>query len=163
MLTTHNVPYALQRIRHILPRHKAGANAGSCTAALPFRRPHFLDDADLLHKKAGAGAGQSGPRSGDREVLTRAAPADDVHGDQKFSTQPGDIPLVGHAGEPAFGDFHGEWLDLAGPNRLDTISGRRQREPSDAVKQAPHCQSRQDHRITAWAIVRVVLTAAWAV
>ena len=53
----HNVPYAFQHIRDVLPCHKAGAYIGSCAAALPFRCAHLLDDADLLHKKAGAGAG----------------------------------------------------------------------------------------------------------
>ena len=53
----HNVPYALQHISNVLPCHKARAYIGTCTAALPFRCPHLLDDADLLHKKAGAGTG----------------------------------------------------------------------------------------------------------
>ena len=65
----HNVPYALQHIRHVLPCHVPGADLGSGAAPFPFRCAHLLDDADLLHKKAGAGAGQSGPRPGDREIL----------------------------------------------------------------------------------------------
>ena len=52
-----NVPYALQHINDVLPCHKAGADVSPGAAALPFRCAHLLDDADLLHKKAGAGAG----------------------------------------------------------------------------------------------------------
>lgn len=83
MISVHNVPYVLKCIRHVLPCHVPGADLGSRAAALPLRCPHLLDNADLLHKKAGAGAGQSGPRSGDGEILARAAPADDIHGEQQ--------------------------------------------------------------------------------
>ena len=53
----HNVPYALQHIRDILPCHIPGADLYSGAAAFPLCRAHLLDDADLLHKKAGACAG----------------------------------------------------------------------------------------------------------
>lgn len=36
--------------------------------------------------------------------------------------------------------FHGEWFDLAGPHRLDSIPYSGQRETSDPVKQAAKAQ-----------------------
>ena len=40
-----------------------------CSPSKFIVRSHLLYDADLLHKKAGTGAGKSGTRSGDTQVL----------------------------------------------------------------------------------------------
>lgn len=53
----------------------------------------------------------------------------------------------------------GEWLNLAGPQRGDALPYGGQRKAADAVKQA----SEGKGHFTAWTMVRVVLTAAWAV
>lgn len=60
---------------------------------------HLLYDSYLLHEKAGARTGKSGTRSGDGEVLTWAAAADDVHDRQLRSVQFCDIPNMDHIGE----------------------------------------------------------------
>jgi len=70
-----------------------------CSPSKFIVRSHLLYDAYLLHKKAGTGAGEPGARSGNGEVLARAAPADDVHRRQLRSIQLCDIPDVDHAGE----------------------------------------------------------------
>ena len=89
-------------------------------------------------------------------------------GEQQFPAQLGDVPLVIYAGETPLCHFHRERFDLTGPNRFDAVSGRSQREPTDAVKQAPHGHRRRKLHTahfdaTACTMVRVVLTAAWAV
>ena len=53
----------------------------------------------------------------------------------------------------------GEWLNLAGPQRGDALPYGGQRKAADAVKQA----SEGKGHFAAWTMVRVVLTAAWAV
>ncbi len=53
----------------------------------------------------------------------------------------------------------GEWLNLAGPQRSDALTHGGQREAANAVKQT----SEGKGHFTAWTMVRVVLTAAWAV
>ena len=97
--------------------------------------------------------------------MARAAPADDVHREQQFPAQLGDVPLVIYAGETPLCHFHRERFDLTGPNRFDAVSGCSQREPTDAIKQAAHGHRRRKLHIahfdaTACTIVLVVLTAA---
>ena len=53
----------------------------------------------------------------------------------------------------------GEWLNLAGPQWGDPLPYGGQRKAADAVKQA----SEGKGHFAAWTMVRVVLTAAWAV
>ena len=53
----------------------------------------------------------------------------------------------------------GEWLNLAGPQRGDALPHSGQWEAANAVKQT----SEGKGHFTAWTMVRVVLTAAWAV
>ena len=62
MLTTHNVPYALQHIRNILPNDIPWISAIGCT-------PHFFYDPDGFVEKAGAGAVQTFPPARDAHVL----------------------------------------------------------------------------------------------
>ena len=52
-----NVPYALQRIRHVLPDTKSRSNMDICPSIRLIRLPHFPDHADLLRKQAGTGTG----------------------------------------------------------------------------------------------------------
>ena len=61
--------------------------------------------------------------------------------------------------EMMFRDLNGEGLNLAGPQWGDPLPYGGQRKAADAVKQA----SERNHFVAAWTIVRVVLTAAWAV
>ena len=53
----------------------------------------------------------------------------------------------------------GEWLNLAGPQRGDALPYGGQRKAADPIKQT----SEGKGHFTAWTMVRVVLTAAWAV
>lgn len=118
----------------------------------------------MFHKKAGAGAGQTGSRSSHTEILARAASADDVHGRQLRSVQLGDVPHMAHAGEMVFGHFDGEGFDLAGPQWLYAVADRREGEAADTIEQASHSKhfSSCPHLI-AVATALVVLTAACAV
>ena len=63
-----------------------------CSPSKFIVRSHLLYYPDLLHEKAGTLAGKPGARSGDGEVLTRAAAADDVHGRQIRAIEFCDIP-----------------------------------------------------------------------
>ena len=165
MLTTHNVIYAVKCIRDILPAHPSGTNKLSWLSISYICISHLLYDADLLHKKAGTRTGKSGSRSGDGEVLARAAAADDVHGRQKRAIELCDIPDVDHVGKVILRYFDGKGFYLARPQRHDAIPHRRQREAPDAIKEAAHCE----HFLfllryfAAARIVRVVLTAVCAV
>mgnify|MGYP001067737189 CR=1 FL=1 len=53
----------------------------------------------------------------------------------------------------------GEWLNLAGPQRGDALPYGGQRKAADPIKQT----SEGKGHFAAWTMVRVVLTAAWAV
>ena len=53
----------------------------------------------------------------------------------------------------------GEWLNLAGPQRGDALPYCGQRKAADPIKQT----SEGKGHFAAWTMVRVVLTAAWAV
>ena len=64
-----------------------------------------------------------------------------------------------HPREVVFRDLNGEGLNLAGPQWGDPLPYGGQRKAADTVKQA----SKRNHFVAAWTIVRVVLTAAWAV
>lgn len=66
-----------------------------------------------------------------------------------------------HVGEMALCDLNGKRLDLAGPQGGDPAADCRQGEAADAVEQAP--QGQTAHFAAACTMVRVVLTAAWAV
>ena len=92
-------------------------------------------------------------------ILARAAPADDIHRRQLRPVQSGDVPNVEHLREMMLRYLDGEGLNLAGPQRSDALTHGGQREAANAVKQT----SEGKGHLTAWTMVRVVLTAAWAV
>ena len=69
MLTTHNVIYALQHINDILPAHVSRSNSVSCSTAPLICIPHFLYNADLLHKQAGTLPGKTGSGPCHAEIL----------------------------------------------------------------------------------------------
>ncbi|MDE6997076.1 MAG: hypothetical protein K2P04_04245 [Oscillospiraceae bacterium] len=94
----------------------------------------------MFHKKAGAGTGQTGPRSSHAEILTWTAAADDVHRQQFRPVQFRDVPNMNHARETVFCNFDGEGFDLAGPQWRDPIADRRQRKTADPIEQASHCE-----------------------
>ena len=97
----------------------------------------------------------------DREVLTRTAPADDVHGRQVRAIELCNISDMHHVGEVRFRDFYGERFDLRSPQGRDSISYRRQWKAADAVEQAAHCKF--THAAAAFATVFVILIAVCAV
>ena len=72
-----------------------------------------------------------------------------------------------HVGEVVFGHFNGEGFNLARPQRHDAISHRGQREASDAIEEAAHCEHfgppSSAYFVTAAAMVLVVLIADCAV
>ena len=67
MLTTHNVPYALQHIRHIFPDPESRPNMDSCPSRFSVCISHLLNDSYLFHKEAGTRTVQSGAHSGHTE------------------------------------------------------------------------------------------------
>ena len=123
---------------HVFPREESRSNKTSCSPSLHICRSHLLYDANLFHKKAGTGPRKPGTGSGHTKILTRAAPADDVHWGQFGPVQLGDVPHVDHVGEAFFGHPDGERLDFAGPNGGDAVAHRSQRKAADPVEQAPH-------------------------
>lgn len=66
-----------------------------------------------------------------------------------------------HVWETEPGHLYGEGFDLTGPDGDNAVMHRSQRETADPIEQAAHRQ--RPHFDTACAMVRVVLTAAWAV
>ncbi len=97
----------------------------------------------------------------DREVLTRTAAADNVHGRQVRAIELCNISDMNHVGEVCFCDFDGERLDLRSPHGCDPVSHRSQRKAADAVEQAAHCKF--THAAAAFATVFVMLIAVCAV
>ena len=97
----------------------------------------------------------------DREILTRAAPADDVHGRQVRAVELCNVPDMSHVGEVCFRDFDGERFDLRCPQGRDPVSHRSQRKAADAIEQAAHCKF--THAAAAFATVFVMLIAVCAV
>ena len=69
MLTTHNVPYALQHIRDILPTHPARPYVDTLPTTGFLCQPHFAHDSHLLHKKAGTSPRKTCPCAGNRQIL----------------------------------------------------------------------------------------------
>ena len=61
------VPPAGEAARDVFPHGKSGPNKDTCPAMTFVFISHLLDDPNLFHKKAGAGAGQTGARSGHRQ------------------------------------------------------------------------------------------------
>ena len=116
----------------------------------------------MFKKQSGTRALQSGACPGrNRAVLTRTAPADDVHGRQVSAIELCNISGMHHVGEVCFRDFDGERFDLRRPYRRDAVSHRSQRKAADAVKQAAHCKF--THTAAAFATVFVILIAVCAV
>ena len=149
----------------VLPYHKSRSYRASCSPSKFIVCSQLLYYPDLLHEKAGTRTGKPGARSGDGEVLTRAAAADDVHGRQQRAIEFCDVPDVDHAGKVVFGYFDGKGFDFTRPQRHDAMSHRGQREAPDPIEEAAHCE----HFLfllryfAAARIVRVVLTAVCAV
>lgn len=72
-----------------------------------------------------------------------------------------DVAHMEHIGEAQLCHLNGKGFNLRRPHRRDAAANRRQRESTDSIEQAAHCQF--SHRATACTTVRVVLTAACAV
>ena len=161
MLTTHNVPYALQHINDVLPCHKSWPNIESCSASLYVCISHLLYQSDLFHEQAGTRSGKTCPCAGNRQILTWAAPADDVHGRQLRAIQLCDVTHMDHTWKALLRDLNGKGFNLRSPHRRNAAANGSQRKTTDAVKQASH--SEPAHFDTACTIVRVVFTAACAV
>ena len=129
MLTTHNVPYALQHIRHVLPADPSRIFAIGGT-------PHFFDDSDGFIEKAGTGTVQTVPSACHAHVLTWAAEGDDVHRLDLAAVHSGDVPVVFHKRQALGGHSYGKRLDLRSPHGSDTGKQPAQRKTPGAVKQA---------------------------
>ena len=138
MLTTHNVPYALKCIRHVLPDKPARADSETCSPSFLICSSQFSCEANLLHKKAGAFTGQAPARPGYRQILTRAAPTNDIHRGELRAVQLCNVSHMEHIRELMFCDFYGKDFDLTGPNWCDTVSDRSQREAADPIEEAAH-------------------------
>ena len=116
----------------------------------------------MFKKQSGTRALQTGACPGcNRAVLTRAAPADDVHGRQLRTIELCNVPDMSHVGEVCFRDFDGERFDLRCPQGRDPVSHRSQWKAADAVKQAAYCKF--THAAAAFATVFVMLIAVCAV
>ena len=107
-----------------------------CPSASNICISHLLRDPNLLHKKAGSLAVKTPTRPGDRQILTRAAAADDVHGRQLGPIQFCDVPHMEHVGEMVFCDLNGKGFDLAGPEGCNSRPDCRQREAADPIEEA---------------------------
>ena len=142
----------------VFPDAESGPNSDTCPSTTLLCISHLLYDPDLLHKKAGAFSGKTGPRPGDRQILTGAAAADNVHGREPCAVQLRDVSHMEHIGKMCPGHLDGKRLDLAGPDGRNAAALRSQREASDAVEKASHGELH--HFATACTTVFVVLTAA---
>lgn len=109
----------------------------SCSTASLICIPHFFHNADLLHEQPGAFSGKTGSGTGDRQVLARRTPGDDIHRGQFISFQLCNIPDMEHTGDSRFGYLYGKCFDLAGPYRFNAVAQAGQREASDPIKEAP--------------------------
>ena len=78
------------------------------------------------------------PCASNGEILTRAAPADDVHRRQLRATQLSDVAYMDHAGKAQLCHLNGKCFDLRRPYRRDAVADRSQRESADTVEQAAH-------------------------
>ena len=67
MLTTHNVPYALQHINDVFPDPESRPNMDSCPSRFSVCISHLLNDPYLFHKEAGTRTSQTGAHSGHAE------------------------------------------------------------------------------------------------
>jgi len=76
----------------------------------------------LLHKESGARAGKSCPRSGNAEILTRAAATDDIHRRQRRSVQLRNVSDLKHVGEAYLRYLDGKGFNLACPYGRDAIA-----------------------------------------
>ena len=90
----------------------------------------------MLHKKAGAGARQTGSRPGNTEILARGASADDIHGRQFRPVQLGDVPHMEHVGEVMLCHLNGKGFDFACPDRLDARPDRSEGEAANPIEKA---------------------------
>ena len=155
------VPPAGEAARHVFPDGESGPNMDTCPSMTFVFISHLLDDPDLFHKKAGAGAGQTGAGASDTEILARGAAADDIHRRELCPVQLCDVPYMDHVGEMVFRHLNGKGFDLAGPEGFDPRPDRREGKAADAIKEASHGQHSHAPYFgaTAWATFRVMLMA----
>ena len=122
---------------------------------------HLPHDPDLLHEKAASRTGKTGSVAGShRQILTRAAAADDVHRRQLIAPQLRDVSEVQHPRQALLRNANGERLDLAGPQWHDAVMDGRQREAPDTIEETSHGDN---SHFTAATTVRAILTALCAV
>ena len=130
---------AAVRAGDILPDSESWSNSVSWSASLNICIAHLLYNPNLMHEKTGAFTGQSGARSGHGKILAGRATADNIHRRQFAPIQFCNVPNMDHVGELVFSDFDRKGFNLAGPERSDTISDRCQREASNPIEEASHC------------------------
>ena len=131
---------AAERAGDVFPAHPSWANSEPCPSSFQICISHLLYDSNLLHKKAGAGARQTGSRSSHTEILTGRTPADDIHRRQTCPVQLCDISHMDHVGKMVLRDLDGKGFDLAGPHGRDPVPDRSQGEAADAIEEAPHSE-----------------------
>lgn len=120
-----------------------------------------------MHKKTGALTRKSGARSGNRQILTRAAAADYIHRRQHRPVQLCYVPYMDHVGEVMLRHLDGKRLYLACPQRLDTASYSGKRKSAYPIKERAESEYVSGLFGTSYfaaaTIVLVVFTAACAV
>jgi hypothetical protein len=122
----------------IFPYKVSRSNKVSWYTSLFIGFSHLLRNSDLLHKKAGAFPGKTGALPGNREVLTRAAAAEDVRGRKRRAVQLCYISDMRHAGKSESCHLDGKGFDFTRPYWGDAVMDRRQWETSDSIEKAPH-------------------------
>ena len=123
-----------KRAEHIFPDGQSGPNSDTCPSTFSIRLPHFGNDTNLFKKQARTFPGETFSCPSKRGILTRAAPADDIHRGQFGPVQLGYVPHMDHVGEVFLGHADGKRLDLAGPNGDDPVPYRSQGKAADPVE-----------------------------
>lgn len=121
----------------VLPNEVSRSNKVSWRTSLFIGFSHLLSNAYLFHEQAGAFSRQAPARSGDRQILARAASAEDVHGRQLCSIELGNVPDMNHIWKSGFCDFDGKGFNLGRPQRHDAVADSRQWEAPDPVEETP--------------------------
>ena len=160
----HNVPYALQHIRHILPDSISGPNSDTCPPTSSIRIPHLPDHTDLLQEEAGAGAGQTGPRPGHAESWQGLPPQTMSTGGSSAPSSFVISPSCSISGNRRRVTEMGNGsISLAHRGRMPRRAAASGNPPMPSKRLPKVSILITSYLTTALAMVLVVLTAAWAV
>ena len=134
MISVHNVPYVLKRIRHVFPHRPSWI-----FSIRTF--PHFSNDAHGFVEKSRTTAAQPAALSRDGKILTGRAEGNNIYRLQISAVQPMHISVVFHFGQPFFRHTDGKRLDLRSPYRRDPRHFPGQGKSANAIKKAAQCKS----------------------